>query len=290
MRPVRYALVAVAAISLFSSAAFAADGTFDRTLKVNGPVLLGIDTGSGNIHIVTGPGNLVHIVGHVHSSNNWFGGASADDKVQSVVKNPPINQAGNIISVGRDFHVNNISIDYEITTPRGTDLRADSGSGNIEADNIGGPVELKTGSGNVTGSGLSDHVSLEAGDGNITASVSSALDVKAQTGSGDIKLQGVQSGLWAQTGSGNVTVGGRPLANWKLESGSGNVTLNIGSAPFLLNASTGSGDIAYTGGNLKQQNTASKQHVMGGCERRRPIGAHHDGFGRYQGELGPVFR
>jgi hypothetical protein len=271
MQPVRSALVAVAALSMLSSAAFAADGTFDRTLKVNGPVLLGIDTGSGNIHIVTGPGNLVHIVGHVHSSNNWFGGGSADDKVQSVVKNPPINQAGNIISVGRDFHVNNISIDYEITTPRGTDLRADSGSGNIEADNIGGPVELKTGSGNVTGSGLSDHVSLEAGDGNITASVSSALDVKAQTGSGDIKLQGVQSGLWAQTGSGNLTIGGRPLANWKLQSGSGNVTLNIGSAPFLLNASTGSGDIAYTGGNLKQQNTDSKQHLMGDANGGGPL-------------------
>jgi hypothetical protein len=271
MRPVRSALVAVAAFSLFASAAFAADGTFDRTLKVNGPVLLGIDTGSGNIHIVTGPDNMVHIIGHVHSGNSWLGGGSGEQKVQSIVNHPPINQAGNIISVGHNFNVNNISIDYEIMTPRGTDLRADSGSGNIQADNIGGPVELKTGSGNITGSGLSDHVSLESGDGNITASVSSALDVKAQTGSGDIKLQGVQSGLWAETGSGNLTVAGRPLANWKLQSGSGDVNLNIGSAPILLNASTGSGDISYTGGNLRQQNTASKQHLMGDANGGGPL-------------------
>ncbi len=234
-------------------------------------MLLGIDTGAGNIHIVTGPVDAVHIVGHVHGSNHWFGGGSADDKVQSVVKNPPINQAGNIISVGHDFHVNNISIDYEITTPRGTDLRAQTGSGNVDAENIGGPVELKSGSGNITGSGLSDHVSLEAGDGNITAGVSSALEVRAQTGSGDIRLQGVKSGLWAQTGSGNLTIAGRPLANWKLQSGSGNVTLDIGNAPILLNARTGSGNIAYSGGDLKQQNTASRQHVMGDANGGGPL-------------------
>lgn len=264
MRPVRSALIAVATLSLLSTAALAADGTFDRTLKVSGPVLLGIDTGSGNIHIVSGSGNTVHIVGHVHAGTGWLGGGgSADERVQSVVKNPPINQAGNIISVGRDFHVQNVSIDYDITTPRGTDLRAQSGSGDIVAENIGGPVELKSGSGNITGSGLSDHVSLDTGSGNINAGITSALDVKAQTGSGDIALKGVQSGLWAQTGSGNLTIGGRPLANWKVQSGNGDVTLNIGSAPILLNATTGSGDIAYTGGNLKQQNTASKQHLMG---------------------------
>ena len=103
-----------------SSAALAADGTFERTLKVSGPVLLGIDTGSGNIHVSPGPGNTVHIVGHVHSGNGgWFGGGGggADDRVKQVVANPPVNQAGNIISLGHNFHAENISIDYEITTP-----------------------------------------------------------------------------------------------------------------------------------------------------------------------------
>jgi hypothetical protein len=255
---------ALAAAALFPPAALAADGTFERTLKVNGPVLLGVDTGSGNIHVSPGPVSAVHIVGHVHSNGGWFGGGgSADDRVKQVVASPPINQAGNIISIGHNFHANNLSIDYEITTPRGTDLRADSGSGDVRVEDNGGPVELRTGSGTVQGSGLSDHVSLESGSGNIIATMLSASDVKAQTGSGDITLKNVQSGLWAHTGSGNLQVDGKPLSSWKLETGSGNAALDTRGAPMSLNATTGSGDIVYEGGTLKQAGSASKQHVIG---------------------------
>jgi DUF4097 and DUF4098 domain-containing protein YvlB len=259
------AVLVAGVFAVASSAALAADGTFERTLKVNGPVLLGVDTGSGNIHVSSGPGDTVHIVGHVHSGNGgWFGGGgNAEDRVKQVVANPPVNQAGNIISLGHNFHEDNISIDYDITTPRGTDLRADSGSGDIKVDDEGGPVELQTGSGNITGSGLSDHVSLQTGSGDIQASISAALDVKAQTGSGNIALKGVQSGLWARTGSGNIDVSGRPLAQWKVESGNGNVALNTGGAPLSLNATSGSGNIKYSGGTLKQTGTASPQHVVG---------------------------
>ncbi len=250
-------------VLLLCSSAWAADGTFERTLQVNGPVLLGIDTESGNVHVSPGPVNSVHIVAHVHSSNSWFGGSSADERVKQIISNPPINQAGNIISLGHNFHASNISIDYEITTPRGTDLRANSGSGDLRVQDNGGPVQLKTGSGNVEGSGLSDHVQLETGSGNVTATMLSASDVKAQTGSGDIRLTNVQSGLWAHTGSGNLQVTGKPLSAWKLESGSGDITLDTNSAAMSLNATTGSGDIAYQGGNFKQASSSGKQHVMG---------------------------
>ncbi len=248
---------------LLPGVALAADASFERTLKVNGPVLLGVDTGSGNIHVSAGPVNSVHIVGHVHGSNGWFGGASSDEGVKQIAANPPLTQAGNIISLGHNFHENNISIDYEITTPRGTDLRADSGSGDVRVEDNGGPVELKTGSGNVQATGLSDNVSLESGSGNITATMLSASDVKAQTGSGDITLSNVKSGLWAHTGSGSLKISGRPLAAWRLETGSGDATLDTGGAPLSLNATTGSGDIQYSGGQLKQTSSGTKQHLTG---------------------------
>lgn len=264
MKRIYSAVLVAGAFAMVSSAALAADGTFERTLKVGGPVLLGIDTGSGNIHVSPGPGNSVHIVGHVHSGNGaWFSGGNADDRVKQVVANPPINQAGNIISLGHNFHVENISIDYEITTPRGTDLRANSGSGDIRIEDEGGPVQVQTGSGNIDASGLSDHVSLETGSGNISASMSSALDVKAQTGSGNIGLKNVQSGLWAHTGSGDIDVSGKPMASWKVESGNGNVTLHTGGSPLSLNATSGSGDINYSGGNLKQTGGNNSHHVIG---------------------------
>ncbi len=252
-------------VALAGPAALAADGTFERTLKVNGPVLLAVDTESGNIHVSAGAVDSVHIVGHVHASNGGLfgGGSPSEDRVKQIVANPPLNQAGNIISLGHNFHAHNISIDYEITTPRGTDLRADTGSGDVRVEDNGGPVELKTGSGNVKGTGLSDHVALETGSGDIEATMLSARDVKAQTGSGNITLKNVQSGLWAHTGSGNLRVSGKPLAGWKLESGSGNVTADTGGAPMSLSAETGSGDLKYAGGALKQASTASKQHLVG---------------------------
>lgn len=259
----RQALVLLAVGFAFATSAFAADGTFDRTLKVNGPVVLGVDTDSGNIHVTAGSVSSVHVVGHVHSNKGWFGGDDATSRVQQLVANPPINQAGNIISVGHNLHLHNISIDYEVTAPRGTDVRANTGSGDIVVHDTGAPAELRSGSGSVNASGLSGHVALETGSGNIDADMLSALDVKAQTGSGEITLKNVQSGLWAETGSGELRIAGKPLAAWKLQTGSGSVNLDTAGTPISLNATTGSGDIQVEGGTLKQSNGSMKDHVVG---------------------------
>src|SRR5271156_2216407 len=88
-------------VALCLPAAFAAEKSFDRTLTVNGPVTLHVSTGSGYIHVSPGSDSQVHIVGHVKSSNSWWGGSS-DDAVAKVAANPPIDQAGNIIRVGDD--------------------------------------------------------------------------------------------------------------------------------------------------------------------------------------------
>ena len=41
-----------------------AEGTFERTLAVNGPVDLSVRTGSGSIQIRTGSGQSVQVIGH----------------------------------------------------------------------------------------------------------------------------------------------------------------------------------------------------------------------------------
>lgn len=252
--------VAAAFLLLAPALAHAADATFDRTLNVKGPVLLGVDTPSGNIRITSGDVATVKIVGHVHAEHGWFSSGNADASVKQIAAAPPIQQAGNIISIGRNLKETNVSIEYEITTPRGTDLRAQTGSGDIAVHDTGGPAQLKTGSGNIDAGGLSARVSLETGSGDIRATLLSPTDVKAQTGSGSITLDGVRSALWAHTGSGNIDVGGRPLGMWRLETGSGNATLNTGSAPLTLDADTGSGSISVKPSN---QLTLRDSHASG---------------------------
>ena len=231
-------LAAAALCAMLPLAAFAADGTFDRKLMVKGPVLLSVVTGAGSIHVQPGSTSEVHITAHVHAE-----GDAAEERVRQVVAHPPINQAGNIISVGKQLQVRNVSIDYEVMTPRGTDLRVDTGAGSIRIEDEGGPVQAKTGSGSIEATGLSDHVSLESGSGDIKAAMLSSLDVKAQTGTGSIDLKNVQGALWAHTGTGSVSVSGRPGAAWKLESGSGDMNVDAGGAGVALDAETGSGEI-----------------------------------------------
>ncbi len=109
--------------------------------------------------------------------------------------NPPIEQSGNVVTVGKHTSYHNVSIDYEITTPKGTSLEASSGSGDLRISDLGGSLKAGTGSGSIEANGLSGRVTLETGSGDIRAEMHAAPDVKAQTGSGSIRLRGVTGGF-----------------------------------------------------------------------------------------------
>lgn len=243
-------------------AALAADGTFDKTLHVSGQVMLSVSTGSGYIHVSPGSGNEVHIIGHVHASDWGFGG-SAEDRVKAVLDRPPIEQTGNIVTIGRHADwIHNVGIDYDITMPRGGQLEANSGSGDLRLTDTGGPLKASTGSGSIQASGATGIVELGTGSGDIRADLHAADDVKAHTGSGGIHLQGVDGSLYAHTGSGDIEIGGQPASGWKLETGSGSVTLNTGSSHFSLDASTGSGSV-HSDPPLTTHGSFDRHHVQG---------------------------
>ncbi len=257
----RWAAAALA-LALTPAALFAAEGTFDRTLNVSGTANLKVGTGSGYIHITPGPDGSIHIIGHVHSNMGWLSG-SPEENVRRVTDNPPIVQNGNDIEVGQHTSYHNVSIDYVITAPRGTNVEADSGSGDLNISNLGAPLKAGTGSGSIDANDLSGDVALSTGSGEIHAIMNGAHYVKAETGSGSIRLQGVTGGLYAETGSGDIEIAGQPGDAWKLETGSGSVTLNTGgSAHFTLDASTGSGDV-HSDPPITTHGTLDRHHVTG---------------------------
>src|SRR5580692_7953085 len=148
--PMKKLILATAALALAAIPALASEKTFERNLSVTGRLELSVATGSGNIHITTGSGSQLHIVGHVHSS--WGG---SDEKVQEIASNPPIEQTGNIVRIGTHHeNLHNISIDYEIQAPADAYLEAGSGSGNVTDDGVGENAKLSTGSGNIHDTGL----------------------------------------------------------------------------------------------------------------------------------------
>ena len=265
-----FSLKVVSAAALLLSPVFvfaSSDGTFDRTLNVSGHITLSVNTGSGYIHVSPGSDNQIHIIGHVRAGHGgWFdsGSGSADEQVKHIVANPPIEQNGSDIRVGKThsewFH--NVSIDYDVTAPKGTDLDANSGSGDLRLNGLGGPLRANTGSGNIEASAINGRVDLNTGSGDIRAAIQATSDVRAQTGSGSIRLDNVQGTLRAQTGSGSMEIQGQPTDIWKLGTGSGDVTLRTGSSHFTLDASTGSGSV-HSDPPLTTHGNLERHHIVG---------------------------
>lgn len=254
--------IATAVLALAAIPALATEATFDRNLTVNGRVELSVSTGSGNIHLTHGSGNVVHIFGRV-KANNWGGGAS-EQRVREIANNPPIEQTGNIIRIGaRHENYHNISIDYEIEAPANAYLEANSGSGNVTDDGVGENAKLSTGSGNIHATGLQSGFIANTGSGDIYIEQSSGQgDVKAQTGSGNLELKNVHGGLRAGTGSGDIKIAGTPSNPWHIETGSGNVEFWPGNGGLNLDASTGSGSV-HTDREMLTQGSTDRHHVTG---------------------------
>ena len=245
-------------VPLAATPSWAEEATFTRGLTVTGRVDLTVATGSGSIHLTSGPAGRVQIFGRVKS--NWGG---SDAKVHEIADHPPIEQTGNIVRIGtRHENFHNISIDYEIQVPPNAFLTAESGSGNLTDDGVGANARLTTGSGSIHATGLQGGFSAGTGSGSIYAEQVGEGDVEAQTGSGSIELKNLHGGLHAQTGSGGVKVTGTPTASWRILTGSGGVELWTGSAAFTLDAKTGSGSV-HSDREITTQGTIEHRRLAG---------------------------
>lgn len=272
MRSMRWTLAIFAALALsvaLARAAYAraAEGSFERTLKVTGPVELEVTTGSGNITVGTGDAATVRIRGRIRVGEWRLGTKEAERRVRALESNPPIEQTGNWIRIGRieaPALRRNVSISYELEVPAETKLtsetgsgdqsaagirgpvRASTGSGNIRLENLGGMVRANTGSGDIeigaiagplhaeTGSGsirstggIEGGITASTGSGDVVLQQTAAGTVNIETGSGNIEVMGIRGGVRLHTGSGNITAEGKPSGEWKLDTGSGNITARL---------------------------------------------------------------
>jgi Putative adhesin len=272
---------------MLAAAAFAGEGSFQRTFQVSGPVDLDVATRSGNITVRSGGAGTMSINAHIRSSEGWFGGGD-DSAIQRIEQNPPVSRSGNSVridNVPEDLH---LTISYEITTPADTKLHARSGSGAVSASSLNGALEAKSGSGNVQLENIRGDVNAQTGSGSINADgVSGALnahtgsgsvrvrlneggDASVSTGSGSIHLEGVNGRVEAKTGSGSIEVAGTQKGDWRFSTGSGSVRLHLaGTSGFDIDAHTSSGRV-YTNrevaiqGDLTQRGKTVVGKVNGG--------------------------
>ncbi len=260
-----------------------AEGSFERTLQVAAPADIDVQTGAGGIQVRTGDGSTVRIFARIRAGGSLFGGSDPQDKIRRLEKDPPIEQTGSVIRIGRigdpDLR-RNISISYELVVPSETRLRASTGSGSQEIDGVRGPVTAHTGSGGISlaniggevraqtgsgsikldmvkgrvnaatgsggihGSAIAGAIDAETGSGSIKMEQTAPGNVNVSTGSGGIEVSGMKGGLRARSGSGTIAVEGEPTGAWDVDVGSGNLRVRLPpAAAFDVHARSGSGGV-----------------------------------------------
>jgi hypothetical protein len=269
------------------TASAAVRGSFQRTLQVNGPVDLQVLTHSGDINIHAGPDGSVNVSARIHVTNNYFFGLpigdTHDQDVRAIEQNPPIRQTGNMVKIDYPPY-RGISIDYDITVPAATHLRAETGSGNqtvrglrsdvtlhagsgdLELDDLNGNMHIETGSGNIRGNGVAGAFEAHAGSGDIKVALGGSGLVRTRTGSGNVEIRGVNGGLNVETGSGDVVLDGQIAGDWAIHTGSGDVSIRLPqNASYEVDLSTSSGSLTV---NDPVQTTVQGRVNEGGNRHR----------------------
>jgi len=235
---------------------------------------------SGNITITGGTDDKVHVHAEVRSSGMGFD--SPQKRLDDIVNNPPVEQRGDTIRIGKDIsRVRHVSISYVIEVPHDTEVnaqvvsgsqtilnvrgpvKADSASGSIRVDHIDRQTQLTTLSGSIDARNINDDLRASSASGSVTVSKIkgdvriSALSgttqisgpggrVDANTASGTVEVQGATRDVKAHAASGRVDVQGNPSESsyWDLKTVSGVVQLGVPpSANFHLTAEAVSGQI-----------------------------------------------
>ena len=255
-------------------------GTFDRNYNVTGPIRLEITNASGDVDITGSSDGKVHVRGDVRASG--FGFDNPQKRLDETVANPPIEQTGDTIRIGKEMsRMRNVSIAYSIQVPRDTEVSATVASGAQTIRGVRGPVKVQAASGSIRVEKIERYTQLATASGSISATdvgndlrVSSASGsvtvskvrgdvdvsaisgvlrisspggrVEAGTASGDVDIQGAAHDVKAHAASGRVFVQGNPGADnyWELKTASGVVQLAIpASANLHISAEAVSGEI-----------------------------------------------
>ena len=270
------------ALSLTPSYSVAADNTFDRIFTVSGPnIRIDLSNASGNVDIQPGKDGQVHIHARV-TPGGWSLFSDAQKSAQDVLANPPLEQRGDTILIGKNSsYLKNVTIDYQIETPKDTELDAGLASGGITVNKLRGPAKVSSASGYIHVYQVERDVQVSAASGSIeigtvggyvrVSSASGSIeihdvkgDVKASAASGSIRIDrpgdrveassasgsvnitGANNDVKAHVISGPINVTGNPSSNrlWELKTVSGSVDIQVPhSASFLLSAEATSGDI-----------------------------------------------
>jgi hypothetical protein len=198
-----------------------------------------VGVGNGDITVVPGTGKRAVLSGVVNYS-----------LFRPVVKWE--HTATGTFLVGPNcFWVGNCGADLTLATPVGEAVRATSGSGDVNARNLTGALDLDDASGDITLVYVSGPLLLSASSGDITGTDISATKVQADDSSGDVDLSFARApgDVVVSDASGDITVSVPANVSYAVvaKAGSGSTNINVPTNPLshnVIHLSDDSGDIS----------------------------------------------
>lgn len=225
---------------------------FADSVEVSGPLELDVQTVGGSICVRQGaPGRAV-VTARVRVNADTA--ELAQETADRIAKDPPISwrqgqlELGDLDSFGFDAEhegwIFEVSIDFKVEVPPGTDVRSTNVSGHTCIEDIDGTVTVDSVSGDVELRGLRGAATVRTVSGDVTVEQASAVDV--ETTSGDLDAAEVTGKLRYETVSGRFT-GAALDDDLSLESVSGDVVLSSSlAASATWEIRSVSGDLELT--------------------------------------------
>jgi len=230
-----------------------------RSFQVGSHPLVIINGHKGDINMSTGGNGTVQVNAHKH------GGTSAPGSANGMVQYAQSKDENGQDRLDITTPLSNANIDFDVTMPTAAQVQIqidggsiavngvsgvtiDTFSGNLDVENIRGPVDVQTENGDITARSLNGQVQMQTQNGSIRVNTING-QLQALTHNGDVivrkaALKG-QSNL--ETSNGSVRVDGSldPYGTYRLKTTSGDINLSLpANTAFQLVAHTASGSIS----------------------------------------------
>ncbi len=236
--PISLLLAFIAIAPVQASEVYDVEDIVKESFKVRPGGTLYIEMDYGNIEVLVGSGDAVHIemirTVRVNSEAeaqkifSEFHEYSFDQRRDDVtIESRYAEKRGGWSKWGKK---NRFKITMRITVPDEYSVDFETGAGNIDISDLEGEINGRTGAGNVFIGEVDGIVDITSGAGNVEIS-GATNHVEVHTGAGNIDLNDITGFVRAHTGAGNVTasITSQPESDSKLETGAGNVTVYLSS-------------------------------------------------------------
>jgi hypothetical protein len=267
----------------------------EKTFTVQPGGGLTIDTAGGDIRVMPGAVDQVHVIARQKIRAN--SAAEADKLLEKLELRMELS--GNDVTATAKyakqmpgFHIGSwppVSVSFEVTVPASYSMTLRTSGGDIVIGNLTGKMSAHTSGGDITLGIINGDVSVHTSGGDIELRESTGLaqletsggDIKVgrvfgpaelSTSGGNIKIAAVEGRVHAHTSGGDVTAGiqGALTDDCSLGTSGGNVRVTVDSAVgFNLDASTSGGDVSAAGLTIRIE--------RGGLGKSRLAGAVNGG-------------